>query len=30
MVGHVAYALYKRDKIKFLESIRDRHDREAS
>ncbi|HJU38466.1 MAG TPA: hypothetical protein VJ724_02760 [Tahibacter sp.] len=30
MVGHVAYALYKRDKLDFCESVRERHAREAT
>lgn len=30
MVGHVAYALYKRDKLNFCESVRERHDRDAT
>jgi hypothetical protein len=30
MVGHVAYALYKRDKLDFCESMRERHERDAT
>lgn len=30
MVGHVAYALYKRDKLNFCVSMRERHDRETT
>ncbi len=30
MVGHVAYALYKRDKLDFCESVRERHVRDAT